>query len=105
MRHSYLSTHLMAGNWDEKQVCLIWIICSKVAFPYILKKVPLTSILPRKLPRRLVKRVWIAVRIYVNLEIPLHRLKVQLEHLRQVVDVRENVVPETFDFLIKVSQI
>lgn len=92
----HLSAHLMARNRNEKQIRLIWILCAEMALPNVLKEESLTGILPGELPRSLVKRIGISVGIYVDLEISLHRFEVQLENLRQVVNVRKDVFLEDF---------
>lgn len=75
----------MARDWDEEQVRFIRILRPESALPDVLEKVPLARILPRHLPRRLVKRARIPIRVYEYLEPLLHLGVVQLKDLRRVI--------------------
>lgn len=81
----------MAGDWDEEEVGLIWILRDEAALSDILEKVPLAGVLAGQLPGRLVESVGIPIWVYIHLEHPLHLRVVQLEHLRRVVYIRHRL--------------
>jgi len=69
-------------------VRLIGVFGAEATLSDVLEEIALTGVLPGELPRRLVERVGIPIRVYVHLELLLHLLVVQLEHPRRVVRVR-----------------
>lgn len=89
MQNVYLPSHLMARDRYEEQISLIWILRTKPTLPDILKEISLTRILSCQLPRRLVKRIRIPIRIYVNLELPLHLGVIQPKNLRRMIYIRQ----------------
>lgn len=89
---SYLPSHLVARNRNEKQVCSVRIVRPEPTLPNVLEEIALARVLASELPRRLVKRVGIAVRVYKNLEVPLHRRIVQPENVGQVVDIGQSPI-------------
>lgn len=86
---SYLASHFMARNGDKEEMSKFRIVGPKRTLSDILKEITFAGVLPREFPRRLVKRVRIAVRVHKNPKIPLHRRVVQLENLREMVDFGE----------------
>lgn len=84
----YLATHLVTRDGNEEEVCLIGIFGAEATVSDILEEIAFTGILSGELPRRLVERVGIPIWVYINLELLLHFLIVQLEHARRVVRVR-----------------
>jgi len=84
----YLATHLVTGDGDEEEVRLIGVLGAEATLSDVLEEIALTGVLPGELPRRLVERVGIPIRVYVHLELLLHLLVVKLEHTRRVVRVR-----------------
>lgn len=98
-RVKYLATHLVTRDWNEEELCFIGIFGSEATLSDILEEIALTRILSGELPRRLVERFGITIRVYINLELLLHFLKVQLEHARRVVRVRKLFFSTLFLFL------
>ena len=78
----------MTRDGNEEEVCLIGIFGAEATVSDILEEIAFTGILSGELPRRLVERVGIPIWVYINLELLLHFLIVQLEHARRVVRVR-----------------
>ncbi|KAF5769277.1 hypothetical protein HanXRQr2_Chr14g0646381 [Helianthus annuus] len=79
----------MTRNRYEKQVSFIRIFSPKPTLSNILKKVALTCILSSKLPRRLIKRLRIAIRIYVHLKPLQHLSIIQPKHIRCMIHIRK----------------
>lgn len=78
----------MTRDGDEEEVRLIGVFGAEVTLSDVLKEIALAGVLPSELPRRLVERVGIPVRVYIHLELLLHLLVVQLEDTRRVKRVR-----------------
>ncbi|WVZ11618.1 hypothetical protein V8G54_016148 [Vigna mungo] len=84
----YLAAHLVTRDGDEEEVRLIGVVGAEVTLSDVLKEIALAGVLPSELPRRLVERVGIPIRVYIHLELLLHLLVVELEHTRRVKRVR-----------------
>ena len=78
----------MTRDGDEEEVRLVGVFGAEMTLSDVLEEIALTGVLPSELPRRLVERVGIPIRVYVHLELFLHLLVVQLEHTRRVKRVR-----------------
>ena len=89
---SYLASHLMAWDRNEKEVCLIRIFSAEATLSNILKEVTLTCILASELPGSLVKSIGIAIWVYINLEFPLHLRVIQPKNLRRVIHIRDLII-------------
>lgn len=77
----------MARNRNEEQVRSVRIVRPEPPLPDVLEEIPLARVLAGELPRRLVERVGIPVRVYEHPEVPLHGRIVQPEDLGQVVGI------------------
>lgn len=84
----YLATHLVTRDGNEEEVCLIGIFGAEATLSDVLEEIAFAGVLSGELPRRLVERVRIPIWVYINLELLLHFLIVQLEYARRVERVR-----------------
>lgn len=80
---------------------LIRIFGAEVTLSNILEEVTLTCILASELPGSLVKSIWIAIWVYINLEFALHLRIIQPKNLSRVVDIRNVLIRS----IIKTSQL
>lgn len=79
----------MTRDRDEEQMGFIRIVSAEATLSNVLEEIPLAGVLPSELPGRLIERLGVAIRVYVNLEIPLHLGVVQPKNLRRVIDAGE----------------
>ncbi len=83
-----LAAHLVGGDGDEEEVRLVGVAGAEAALADVLEEVALAGVLPRELPRRLVERLGVAVRVHVHLDAPLHLRVPRREGLGGVVHRR-----------------
>lgn len=77
----------MTGDGDEEEVRLIGVLRAEATLSDVLEEIALTGVLSGELPRRLVEGFGIPIGVYINLEILLHLVIVELEDARRVVGV------------------
>lgn len=78
----------MGRDGHEEEVRLVGVVGAEAALADVLEKVPLAGVLARELPRRLVERLGVAVRVDVHLEAPLHLRVPRRERIGGVVHRR-----------------
>ena len=83
-----LAAHLVRRDGHEEEVRLVGVVGAEPTLADVLEEVALAGVLARELPRRLVERLGVAVRVDVHLEAPLHLRVPRRERLGRVVHRR-----------------
>lgn len=83
-----LAAHLVGRDGNEEEMRLVGVIGAEAALADVLEEVALAGVLARELPRRLVERLGVAIRVDVHLEAPLHLRVPRRERLGGVVHRR-----------------